>query len=425
VHDRAFLELCFDAFDGVSTLGRSGIGLASAAVNMVSRGQSPPKGSRDLRIDWLRGLAMTCVIVNHSRMSSLLSWFSYERFWVVTAAEVFVVLSGVVLGMVYGRKLARDGWLVVLRGLGRRALILYVSVVAVTLSVLVISLAGIDVNSFTTSDARAAAWFLDPRSMSAAAWRDVALMRYAPWAFEIVGLYVWLVVAAAPCLVALHFGGWRPLLAVSWTLYFWYQISPHSVTTSEFESAFPILAWQLLFVHGLAIGYHRERLSAFVARCPRLVPMAAAGATAAFVVFALCNPWADGPSWLHLGVVSPERFTYLYGHYFTRAELGIGRLLNLAVALPVGYAMLTWCWTIARPFGVIFVTLGQRSLGAFVLHVYGILLLARLPIADGLWTNTLVQVILIVAIAALLNGVQRLRVSRRTTTVAPARPLAA
>src|SRR5262252_7684099 len=68
------------------------------------------KSSRDLRIDWLRGLAMTCVIINHSKLSSLLSWFSYERFWVVTSAEVFVVLSGVVLGMVYGRRLARDGW---------------------------------------------------------------------------------------------------------------------------------------------------------------------------------------------------------------------------------------------------------------------------------------------------------------------------
>jgi len=48
-------------------------------------------GTRDLRIDFLRGLAMTCVIVNHSKLPSLLSWFSYERFWVVTAAEVFVV----------------------------------------------------------------------------------------------------------------------------------------------------------------------------------------------------------------------------------------------------------------------------------------------------------------------------------------------
>ena len=71
--------------------------------------ERPLEGKRDLRIDWLRGLAMTCVIVDHSRLWSLLSWFTYERFWIVTAAEVFVVLSGVVLGTVYGDKLLRKG----------------------------------------------------------------------------------------------------------------------------------------------------------------------------------------------------------------------------------------------------------------------------------------------------------------------------
>src|SRR6476660_9989182 len=86
-------------------------------------------GRRDVRIDWLRGLAMVCVIVNHSKLSSLLSWFSYERLWVVTAAEVFVLLSGIVLGTVYGRKLARDGWAAVVRGLGNRAFTLYAAFV--------------------------------------------------------------------------------------------------------------------------------------------------------------------------------------------------------------------------------------------------------------------------------------------------------
>src|SRR4029434_6939421 len=99
---------------------------------MLSGSESSVAEGRDLRIDWLRGLAMTCVIVNHSRLSSLLSWFSYERFWVVTAAEVFVVLSGIVLGTVYGRKLAHGGWRVVVKGLGRRALTLYASFIAVT-----------------------------------------------------------------------------------------------------------------------------------------------------------------------------------------------------------------------------------------------------------------------------------------------------
>lgn len=392
---------------------------------MLSRWQYAVEGRRDLRIDWLRGLAMTCVIVNHSKESSLLSWFSYQRFWVVTAAEVFVLLSGMVLGMVYGYKLVRGGWPIVIRGLGRRALTLYVAFLAVTLSVLVMSLAGLDVHSLTTWDDGSAAWFLDPRTMNAAAWRDVALMRYGPWAFEIVGLYVWLVAAAVPCLLVLRFAGWRPLLAVSWGLYLWYRVAPHPLTTAEFESTFPILAWQLLFVHGVAIGYHRERVSAFVARCPTVVPIVVAGASAAFAVFALSNPSMNGPLWLHTSVVSPERFTYLYSHYFTLTDLGIGRLLNLAVALPVGYALLTWCWTIARPLGFVFVTLGQQSLGAFVLHVYGILLLEHIPHPDELWTNTLVQIVLIAAIAAVLNGAQRVPLHRRTMRAAPARPLAA
>jgi hypothetical protein len=394
---------------------------------MLGRWQHAFEGKRDLRIDWLRGLAMTCVIIDHSKMSSLLSWFSYQRFWIVTAAEVFVVLSGVVLGTVYGQKLVRGGWPVVVRGLGRRALTLYIAFVAVTLCVLALSLAGVDVSSVAAWDEGPAAWFLDPRTMDAAAWRDLALMRYGPWPFEIVGLYVWLVAAAVPCLLALRFVGWRLLLAASWSLYVWYRIAPHPLTSAEFESVFPILAWQLLFVHGIAIGYHRERVSAFVAGCSRVVPFVVAGASAAFIVFALCNPWMDGPSWLRWSVVSPERFTSVYDHYFTLSDLGIGRLVNLAVSLPIGYVLLTWGWTIARPLGIIFVPLGQQSLGAFMLHVYAILLLERMPHADEFWTNTLVQIILIVAIAAVLNGAHRLPPLRRRTVTRPAtaRPLAA
>ena len=359
---------------------------------------------------------MTCVIVDHSKLSSLLSWFTYERFWVVSAAEVFVVLSGIALGTVYGRKIVRGGWPVVVGGLAQRSLKLYVAFLAVTVSVLLLALGGIDVHSITTWEDRPSgfAGFLDPRAMNLAAWRDVALMRDGPWPFVIIGLYVWLVAAAVPCLVALHVGGWRLLLAVSWGVYLWYRLAPHPLTSAQFESTFPILAWQLLFVHGVAIGYHRERLSAFVARCPRVVPIALVGASAAFVVFALCNPWMEGPPLLHWTVVAPDRFTYLYFQYFTLTDLGIGRVLNLAVALPVGYLLLTRCWTIARPLGFIFVPLGQRSLGAFVLHVYGILLISHMPLVhtDGFWINTLAQAILVVAIAAILHGAQHLHFRR-------------
>jgi hypothetical protein len=393
---------------------------------MPLRWERATEGRRDLRIDWLRGLAMTCVIVDHSRLWSLLSWFTYERFWVVTAAEVFVVLSGVVLGTVYGGKLVRDGWLAVVKGLGRRALTLYVAFMAVTVSLLLLSVSGLDIRSFTGWDHHDPALFsIDPLTMNMAAWRDLALMRFGPWPFEIVGLYVWLVAAAVPCLLALRLFGWRALLGASWALYLWYRISPHALTSAEFETTFPILAWQLLFVHGIVIGYHRERIRGVVDRLPKGIPLAVAAAAAVFVVFALCNPWADGPSALHWSVVSPERFTDLYFSYFPLTELGIGRILNLAVALPVGYALLTAFWGLARPFGVVFVTLGQQSLAAFVLQVYAVLLVEHLPMleANNFWVNTLTQVGLVAAIVLLLKSGRRLRAlmaSRRGP--GPARP---
>jgi hypothetical protein len=368
---------------------------------------------------------MVCVIVNHSRIPSMLSWFSYERFWVVTAAEVFVLLSGVVLGMTYGRRIARTGWRAVIAALCRRALTLYAAFVAVTTSLLVIALAGVDVSVLARSGARVENWVLDPRAMDCSAWRDLLLMRSGPWAFEIVALYVWLVLAAIPCLLMLRFVGWRTLLGVSWIAYLAYRIAPRQLTGAEFEMVFPILAWQLLFVHGIVVGYHRQPVTTWIADRSRLAGLTAGAGSALFVAFALCNPWVDGPSWLHWQIVSADRFTDLYARYFALTELGAGRLLNLAVALPTGYVVLGWCWSLVRPFQRLLVTLGQRSLGAFVLHVYGMLLLARIPHTGGVMTNTVLQLLVIVGIAALMEAARRARGTAASPAAIRPRALAA
>jgi hypothetical protein len=56
-----------------------------------------------------------------------------------------------------------------------------------------------------------------------------------------------------------------------------------------------------------------------------------------------------------------------------------------------------------RPLQPLFVTIGRASLGAFVLHVYGLLLVARLPENGAFWINTLVQVLLVLGIAGVLK----------------------
>ena len=98
----------------------------------------------------------------------------------------------------------------------------------------------------------------------------------------------------------------------------------------------------------------------------------------------------------------------MYENYFSLSDLGIGRILNLAVALPTGYALLAWrrLRFLTGPLQALLVTLGRGSLGAFVLHVYGLLLLTYLPQSDQLWINTIVQVLLIVTIAGLLKAQQ-------------------
>jgi len=289
----------------------------------------------------------------------------------------------------------------------------------------VLAFVGVDVRAVAPSGEHPATWFFAPQAMDAAAWRDVLLMRVGPWAFEIIGLYVWLVAAAVPCLLILRAAGWRPLLAMSWALYILYQVAPHPLTKAGFETAFPLLSWQLLFVHGIAIGYQRDRLTAAVDRVWPAVAPATVLATVAFAVFACCNPWTDGPVWLRARLLSPEVFTYLYDRFFSLSGLGAGRIVNLAIGLTVAYGTLTRYWSLFRPVHAILITLGQHSLGAFVIHVYALVLLAYTPFGGDVFINTLVHVVMLVATAAILQMLKRPRASRRPAPLLPAEPLAA
>jgi OpgC protein len=91
----------------------------------------------------------------------------------------------------------------------------------------------------------------------------------------------------------------------------------------------------------------------------------------------------------------------------------------------VAYLMLTRDWVLTRSLEKVFVVLGQRSLGAFVLHVYGLLLLEHVPFHDGIWANTLAQVTLVAIIATLLTSGERWRNRRRSAALPQAEPLAA
>lgn len=67
-----------------------------------------PLGSRDLRLDFFRGVALLFIFVDHIP-SNVLSNFTLHNVGFSDAAEVFIFISGYTAGLVYGRIFERDG----------------------------------------------------------------------------------------------------------------------------------------------------------------------------------------------------------------------------------------------------------------------------------------------------------------------------
>lgn len=147
---------------------------------------------RDLDIDLLRGLAILFVAVDHIGLPSLYYQLSAERIGVITGAELFVVLSGTVLGLTFRRRGREDTWR---REVGRvlvRARTLYLVAVLVALGAYLVSqLPGINPTELTTYTEDGTVYPTYTLTQGPLTFlADVLLLKSGPWPFNIMGLYV-------------------------------------------------------------------------------------------------------------------------------------------------------------------------------------------------------------------------------------------
>src|SRR4051794_13567282 len=98
-----------------------------------------PTGPRDLRLDFLRGFAVLAMVVDHIGGPSWLYAITGGNKFYTSAAEGFIFISGLLVGVVYGRLVLRDGFVVGMRKALERAAVLYLLTVGVTLPLLVLS----------------------------------------------------------------------------------------------------------------------------------------------------------------------------------------------------------------------------------------------------------------------------------------------
>src|SRR5688572_9348427 len=101
--------------------------------DLFARWRYAEDGRRDLRLDFLRGYAVFAMIADHVAEISWFSPFTGANRFVTSAAEGYVLMAGLVLGMVFGPRIARSGWLVAADPILRRAAVLYGVTVGLTL----------------------------------------------------------------------------------------------------------------------------------------------------------------------------------------------------------------------------------------------------------------------------------------------------
>ncbi len=361
----------------------------------------PNNGARDLRLDFLRGLIMLVVITVHMEYYSFFSLFVWGRIGLVSSAEGFVCLSGIVLGIVYKKRLLKEGIKSVALKLWKRSFQLYRINLFVILSIALLAtipfINVFDVTHWVPVYAKDQIYPLYP-SVSAS-WLEIVqqalLLKIGPHQFQVIGLYVGLIAIAPAIIFGLHRNKTILIIAASWTLY-WLNNELHlRITGARFEWGFPFLTWQLLFVNGMVIGYHHEKVLGQLADNKiSAVKLTAGLISLAFLIFALLNPnpifWPwEGPSLID-SAVSHD----IYLAWFQKTTLGLGRILNNATLFIVFYYLLSQYWQpINKALGWLLIPLGQASLYVFILHVYFIILFSNtaLPEYHNFWVNTAIH----------------------------------
>ncbi|WAJ32561.1 OpgC domain-containing protein [Arthrobacter sp. FX8] len=352
--------------------------------------------ARDSRIDLLRGMAIVFVVVNHLGMASLFQLLTQEAVGFVSGAELFVLFSGLVVGMVYGPK-AREDFGQVVDLTTRRAGKLYLTALAVLIGVFLLSLLPFfHTEALTTfvdqgtggAGHNGAGRTYDLYSGMSSLFQfpvppqvlpAIVLLQFGPWQFNVMGLYVVLLLVSPLILAALNRGKAIWVVAVSVAVYAAGAMTRFRILPSQFEDSFPLLVWQVLFVLGLVAGYHRRSITAWLSRHTWVV---VACTTAAFALAFLSwgNPYLANAYDVRLALLPDASYRAMYDAFFGRTYLAPGRLLNVLVLVVAAYAFLGAYWKpVDRALDWFLVPLGRATLYVFIMHVVLIAVVANIP----------------------------------------------
>lgn len=359
-------------------------------------------GKRDLRLDLLRGFCVFVMVADHigGEPSWLYAITGGGRFF-VSAAEGFVLVSGITIGIVYGDLFARRGPREMLAKLLARARLLYTVTVTFTLVFAGLSLVLGDPWTRDVTPDRPHRFVLGIFTLH----RSYSLT-------DVLLLYTFLVLFAGPLLLLIGRSRWPVVLAASWTLWLGWQLWPQQVQVpwEITDGGFPFAAWQVIFTNGLVVGYHRARVVRLLSRWSLPLLIASAALTVALVAVFLNGALATYAGIPDGGIGQPV------DRLFGKHDLRGGRLVALAIVGAFAYGLLSVAWVpVRRAVGWLLLPLGQQALSAYSVHLF-VVALAASQLADplrGLGQHAYIQVLGVllvwVALPIIAQTVPRLR----------------
>lgn len=349
-------------------------------------------------LDLMRGCFLIALIIDHLQYwPSGYDFLTMRGELFVSAAEGFFLISGIVLGIVRGRKLIEKPFEAGAKLLLRRGVQLYITYIIVAIGSTLIGW------SFLANPGLKDGIADPSTSIAGLLWQTLSLQYIYGWA-DYLRLYALFLFVAPIFLWLLRKNLWWIGLGVSVAIW---ALTPDMLYPTSLS--LQPLHWQLLFFGGMTIGFHWPELTAYWSSLSKLTKRATISLLLITMITTLCiNIFlAFG------GMISTEIYTLvgplrdsLQQGQFNKENLPLSRVALFLVWFWASF----WIFTKFRPIieryaGWILLPFGTNSLYVYSVHAIIIFFLHLIlaPKNDVFIVNFIVTTIVLAAIWLMLR----------------------
>lgn len=350
---------------------------------------------RIITFDIMRGFFLIAIIINHLALfPSLLDWWGMRGYLLVTTAEGFFLLSGIVLGVVRGAKLIDQPLKKVTRLVLHRAFTLYLTHIVLVIGFTLIGW------YFFNGHAGLKYGIMTDHLWLKLIWDTVTLQYIYGWA-DYLRFYAIFLFVSPLALWLLRQGKWYIVLFGSFLVWALFPLDIHG-TWQSLELLQPI-PWQILFFSGLIIGFHWPDITTWCQlRRQELLHyimwpvIAIAIITLGWNVFAVfSHEWINVPWAYELS----HRAWELRMHEFHKEQLPLARIILFFL----------WFWAafwlvkrfekpIIKYTGWLLIPFGTNSLYVYTLHAVCVFFVHLYISPANMWQNSIVTTCVIALI---------------------------